>query len=373
MIKCIFFLLIGNIAIAQTVSTFMADPSIDVDDALVFDSDGNLYGSNFSGDTVYQIGTDGVATPFVSGFTNPNGLAFDTSGNLFVIDWGAGEIVKFDATGTLLETYVVGPTPSGLIASPSGTMLYTDTGDNSIKELATDGSITTLVTGAPLNAPVGLAYDETNTLYVGNFVGREIYRVVGSSLEYVATVPDGGAADNPFLGFIAYADGNLYGTTFGGHKIYKINPLLVDDVILFTGGEEGSMDGDISEASFSYPNGIVYNPSQQALYISEFSGVGNIRRIDDFVLGIEDIGNDLELSIAPNPVNHLLNVDVPDSVLLYQGTISIYSLSGTLLSKVQLGDTNSNALDVSWLSSGMYFVEVNSPNNGKAVTSFIKN
>lgn len=371
--KYILFFLMGNIALAQTVSTFLEDAAIDVDDGLVFDTSGNLYGSNFSGDTVYKITPDGVATPFATGFTNPNGLAFDPEGNLFAIDWGAGEIKKFDSSGNLLETYSVGPTPSGLIATPDGTMIYTDTNSNAIKELATDGTITTLYEGTPLNAPVGLAYDESNTLYIGNFVGREIYRLVGTDVEFVATVPDGGASDNPFLGFIAYADGFLYGTTFGGHKIYKIDPTQVDDVSLFTGGVQGDTDGDISEATFSYPNGIIYNPAQDALYISEFSGVGNIRKIEDVTLGNGDLSKDVVFTIAPNPSSNLLTINTPDIVSLYQSTISIYSVSGALMLKALYGNANSKTLNVSRLNSGMYFVEITTEDHKKSVKPFIKN
>ncbi|MDC8004575.1 T9SS type A sorting domain-containing protein [Aureisphaera galaxeae] len=369
MIKFVFFLLMGNLALAQTVSTFLDDPAVDVDDGLVFDNDGNLYGSNFAGDTVYQISPAGVATPFVSGFTNPNGLAFDTNGDFFVVDWGAGEVVKFDNGGNLLETYNVGPTPSGLIATPTGTVIYTDTNDDSIKEIATDGTITTLFTGTPLNAPVGLAYDENDVLYVGNFVGREVYRFTGSDMEYVATVPDGGAATNNFLGFIAYADGNLYGTNFGGHQIYKINPEAVDDVTLFSGGDQGSADGDISVATFSFPNGIIYNPSQDALYVSEFSGVGNIRRIDG-ILSIGENEISLDAFIAPNPVGDRLNFSLPNDRSAIH-SVSIYTISGALVTVHT--DLSTNSIDVAHLVQGMYFAEIASVENKTSVQAFIKN
>ncbi len=368
--KYLFFLLVTNLAFAQTVSTFLEDPDIDVDDALIFDGDGNLYGSNFAGDTVYKITPEGEATPFITGLLNPNGLAFDTAGNFFAVDWGAGEVLKHDSDGNLLETYEVGPTPSGLIATPTGTVIYTDTNENSIKEIAKDGTITTLFTGDPLNAPVGLAYDENDVLYIGNFVGREVYRFTGTDVAYVATVPDGGTTTNDFLGFITYAEGYLYGTNFGGHQIYKINPTAVDDVILFAGSDAGSMDGDIADATFSFTNGIIYNPSQQALYISEFSGVGNIRRIDDFVLSLDEQDATLEFSVAPNPASNELYLDFGGSINFEGGTLSIYQASGSLVARYK--DFDQQTLDVSQLASGIYFVEIISEKERKWVARFMK-
>ncbi len=370
MIKCILFFLMGNVALAQTVSTFLVDDNVDVDDALIFDNDGNLYGSNFGGDTVYKITPEGVATPFASGFNNPNGLAFDTDGNLFVVDWGAGSIHKYDPSGNLLNTYNVGPTPSGLIASPSGTMIFTDTADDSIIELGTDGSMTTLFEGAPLNAPVGLTYDENNTLYIGNYVGREVYRLVGNNVEYIATVPDGNAADNPFLGFITYAEGFLYGTTMGGHKIYKIDPTQTDVVTSFAGGIQGDVDGDIALATFSYPNGIVYKPTEQALYISEFSGVGNIRKIEDFVLGTEE-HTAIRFSIAPNPVGDNLHMYFENRDYLDHSEVLIYNALGVLVSTHK--GNNEGIINVSQLPEGMYFMEFIAEGTIRTIKTFVKN
>lgn len=64
---------------AQWVSTFFNDATINISDALLLDTQGNLYGSDFNGSNVYKITPSGVASIFASGITSPNGLAFDSN------------------------------------------------------------------------------------------------------------------------------------------------------------------------------------------------------------------------------------------------------------------------------------------------------
>lgn len=371
MFKIMLFLLIGTSAMAQTVSTYFSDPSADVDDAMAFDVDGNLYGSNFSGTNVYKITPAGVATIFAGGLANPNGLAFDTFGNLFVVEYSGASIHKYDPNGSLIETYAVTGFVSGLVATPNGTMIYTNVSDESINEIATNGTITQLVAGGPLNAPVGLTYDDTNNLYIGNYVGREIYRLVGGSLEYVATVPDGGATANPFLGFITFHQGTgmLYGTVLGAHKIYEIDPTGVDQVVSFAGGIQGGTDGDISFATFDTPNGIFYNEADGALYVSEFSGEGNVRKIDFNIAGIEDT-NEVSFALYPNPVASQLFV-VSELGFEIAG-VSVYDISGKIVLHPETETEQSVSIDVSTLAAGMYFLRVLDAHGHKRQYSFIK-
>jgi len=266
---------------AQVVTTVLNSGTADVDDALALDSQGNLYGSNWVGDSVYKITPTGDVSVFASGFNHPNGLAFDSDDNLFIVDYGAGTIYKYDINGNQLDSFYVGGYPSGLIKDhASDTMIYTNVVDSSVNKLLSDGTIIVLHQGAPLRVPVGLAFDRSGKLYVGNYVGREIYQLpgIGKAPKYVATVPDSGT-NFPYLAFIAYANGRLFGTVYGEHKIYKIHPNKIDHVEVYAGSSYGNADGDISGATFAYPAGMVANRQGSLLYVSEFSGLGNIRKI----------------------------------------------------------------------------------------------
>ncbi len=371
MIKYIIFLFMGNLLMAQTVTTYVNDAAADIDDAMVFDTDGNLYGSNFAGTTVYKVTPDGVVTPFVTGLSNANGVALDNQGNLFVCNYSAQQIQKHDSDGNLLDTYPIGGSPSGLISSFNpGAMVFTNVSNNSVNTLDPSGNIVELVQGGVLNAPVGLAYDENGTLYIGNYVGREIYKLNGTTLEYVATVPDGGATSNPFLGFITYAaDGYLYGTILGGHKIYRIDPTQTDEVTLFAGFTQGSADGDIGVATFDTPNGIYYNEADGALYVSEFSGVGNVRKIDGFIFGMDDFDED-NFSLAPNPAANSISIAWNESLGIASAHWSLYSITGRLLKEDKL-DGNM-PIDISDLAAGTYVISIRLSNGEESTQRFLK-
>ncbi|MBW1297645.1 T9SS type A sorting domain-containing protein [Aquimarina litoralis] len=318
------FIIVSSVVYAQEVTTVLDSPDAVVDDALVLDSRGNLFGSNFFGDSVYKITRSGEVSVFVSGLANPNGLAFDRQGNLFIAEFSASMIHKYDKEGNLIQSFPVDGIPSGMIQSRfRNSIIYTDVRNNGINELLSDGTVKVLYKGEPLNAPVGLAFDRRGALYIGNFNDRKIYKLNPRSeeLEYIATVPDSGT-DFPFLGFITYANGSLFGTVYGEHKIYEINPREIDDVSIFAGSSNGAMDGDITKATFSYPAGIVANRTGTALYVSELSGIGNIRKISKKPYFPY---RSFALEILRNPVKDILNLKITSK---NEGSINImiYSL-----------------------------------------------
>ncbi|MFT5891344.1 MAG: sugar lactone lactonase YvrE [Dokdonia sp.] len=363
MFKYVLLFLFGNCLFAQNVTTYFDAPSVDVDDSMVFDADGNLYGSNFIGTTVYKITPDGVATPFITGLENPNGLAFDDDGNLFLSEFSASRINKYDSNGNLLESFTINGLPSGLTRAFEGdAMIFTNVSNNSVNRLDADGTITEIYQGAPLNAPVGLTYDEDGVLYVGNFTGREIYKLVGDDAIFIATIPDGGATGgNDALGFIVYVDGRIYGTNFGGHQIYSVNPDGEDDFFVFAGSDQGNQDGSLSEATFNTPNGIIYNETEDALFISEFSGEGNIRRIDDITLGIQDFSSDFQVIASPNPVTDIVHITTNKNLDMSNTDIRLYDNLGRSLLKsvnVQAKDSNTVTVDMSSYIPGVYFLKI---------------
>ncbi len=363
MFKYVLLFLFGNCLFAQNVTTYFDDSSVDVDDSMVFDADGNLYGSNFIGTTVYKITPEGIASPFITGLENPNGLEFDDDGNLFLSEYSASRINKYDPDGNLLESFTVNGLPSGLTRAFEGdAMIFTNVSNNSVNRLDADGTITKIYQGAPLNAPVGLTYDEDGSLYVGNFTGREIYKLVGDDAVFVATIPDGGASGgNDALGFIVYVNGRIYGTNFGGHQIYSVNPDGEDDFFVFAGSDQGNQDGTLPEATFNTPNGIIYNEAEDALFISEFSGVGNIRKIDEITLGVQGFSSDFQIVASPNPVTDVVHITTNKNLDISDADIRLYdSLGRSLLQPtyVQAKDNNTVAVDMSSYISGMYFLKI---------------
>jgi len=379
--KFIYTLLVAFITIgtySQTVTTFLNANDAVVDDAMALDSQGNLYGSTFYGGTVYKITPDGTSTPFVTDLGWANGLAVDSEDNIYVAEYLNATINKYDNDGNLLEKLSIGTGyPSGLIkAYKSDKMIYTNVGDNSINELSADGSIRVLYQGGPLNIPVGLAYGPHGDLYIGNYIGREIYRLPNGKdeVEYVATVP---APNNqvPYLAFIAYAQGFLYGTVYGEHKIYKIDPRHVDDVEIYSGSTYGDTDGNISEATYAYPAGIIANNSGNTLYVSEFSGDGNIRKITNGNKdNIQNKAKTLRIVSYPNPATDYINIETnsdENKSAIY--TIKIYNINnGSLvLEKKNLKINGTYSLALEDLNTGLYVLVVSTNGISESKTIII--
>ncbi len=303
--------------------------------------------------------------------------AFDSNGDFYLAEYSAGTINKYDSSGTLIIAIPVGGIASGLIKDfDSDAMIFTNVVNNSVNKLNTDGTITELIIGAPLNAPVGLAFDSTGNLFVANFTGNQIYKLDGT-LEYVATVPDGGATGgNAAVGFIVYAGGNLYATNFGGHQIYKVNPLAVDDFSLYAGDLQGGDDGPITAANFDYPNGIIYNASENAFYVSEYSANGNIRKISDAVLGVTNNIENATIYIGPNPTSDILNISGTLNFTSNEMKLMVYNNLGQLLIEKSIpvkDETINHQISVGQLAKGLYHIKLQASTGTILSESFIKN
>lgn len=366
--RILYFVVLCTTSIfAQTVTTF---PGGTPDDGIAIDSEGNIYSSNFTGDKVFKYTTDGDSSVFIEGLDTPNGLAFDSNDNLYVCDWNANVIFRYDSAGIEDISINIPGNPSGMIKSfDSDDMIYTRFTANTINRITPDGIITEISSDSNLDGPVGLAYDEDGNLYVANFRNREIYRVLpGGGLDYIATV---GSASN--LGFIAYAQGMLWGTVLGEHKIYAINPENVDDVVLFAGSTNGTDDGDLSVATFSQPDGILFNEDETTMYVSDF-GSKNLRVITDVDLAVNDLRSDsLTFQMVVNPSNNEL---VIKGTLLATGDYQIkaFNLLGQELINTVKQASNSNMLetiDISNWNSGTYIVQLQNGVN-KVAKRFIK-
>lgn len=346
---------------SQIVTTFFGSLSQKVDDAMAFDTLGNLFGSNFDGTTVYKVSPAGTTTVFADEFVSPKGLAFDSQQNLYVADMGANRIYKLSHSGLFLDTFYVA-NPAGIIKSPaSDTMIFTQFLENTISTLAPDGTIEVLFNGAPLNGPVGLAFNDHNTMYVSNFNNREIYNIQNGILNYVATVP--GTSDSK-LGSIAFAQGTLWGSGYSDHTIYQIYLESIDHVVAFAGnGTPGSDDGELDVATFNMPNGLVTSHGGDSLFISDF-GTGSIRILSEFEMGTNSIQQNelVDFTVFPNPTIEKLTVKSEKQVIHTE----VRSLDGTLLI-----DSKEKEIDLKELAQGVYIVQVYT-NGGNGVCKVLK-
>lgn len=294
-ITSLLFLITVGLLNAQTVSTVSEGL---FSDGLGIDSQGNVYGSDYAGDSVfrYEVST-GTVTTFKTGFSNPNGIGVNMQDEIYICDHTAGTIFRYDLDGNELATYTGLITPAGIKNVPgTNDMLFVTYNNSTINLLAEDGTITQLYAGAPLNGPAGIAFIN-GEVYIGNFNDRRIFRYESGSVSFVAQLPAGASGTN-FLGFLSANEDYLLATQIGEHKLYKIDP---EDgtVSVYAGSEQGTMDGNLETATFSLPNGILADTVNDKIYVSE-AGSKNLRIIDEVDLSIEETlldGSSLKLVI----------------------------------------------------------------------------
>jgi len=352
----LFMFISGFLLSAQTVTTITDGTP---DDAINLDSNGNIYVSNFDGGKIFKFTPSGVMTEFLTGLSNPNGLAFNSSDELYSCQWQTNFLNKYLISGNLSNSYsVTWGNPSGIAkAFDNEDMIFAKYSANTLHRITPSGTITTISTAGELNGPVGLTYDDSGNLYVGNYNNRRIYKVLtNGNLEYVATV-----GSSSFLGFITFANGKLWATVFGEHKIYTIDPSKVDDVTLFAGSVQGTNDGELSQATFNTPNGIKFNDAGDTMYISEYN-TKNLRIISNIPLSVNDFQNNSDLKIITNSGQKYLSLS--GSIFESgQYEIAIYNLLGQktieLNGKTQ-NSSNEIKINTNNLSEGTYIVMVKS-------------
>lgn len=358
----VLFSLLTTKTFSQTVSTITdGEP----DDGMTFDSNGNLYAASYDTGKVFAYSPEGVIFPFTfinTGIVNANGMAYDSAGYLYVADPGSQKIKKYNGSGILIQVFASTGNPAGMIkAFDNNGIIFSSYVGNKISRLDNSGNITVISSDPLLVGPVGLTYDESGNLFVGNFDDRKIYKVLpNGNLVYIAQVPSAGALPN--LGYITYFQEKIWATTMTGHKIYYVNPDAIDDITLFAGSTSGNTDGDISVAKFRTPNGIIPNLTNDGLYITEY-GSKNIRKISNITLAVKDhnqINN--VIKIYPNPSKDYIKFEINETFEKSE----IYDIHGKLLIK-----SRENYISTKELKAGLYFLKTYI-NNTLVTSKFIK-
>ncbi len=145
-------------AVADTIEMFTPDGVgsvfADANDGLlnpvdlVFDASGNLfvtnaYGGPFRTGSVEMIAPDGTATVFAdTGFSTAYGLAIDSAGNIYVSNFAGNTVRRFAPDGTDLGVFVSTPLngPHGMAFDGDGNLYVANNGTNTIEEFSSTGA-----------------------------------------------------------------------------------------------------------------------------------------------------------------------------------------------------------------------------------------
>lgn len=360
---CAIIALLPCYLFSQQVTTLVPSGS-GMDDALLLDSAGNLYAAGYDNGNIYRVTPGGTVTTFATGFASANGMAWDAEGNLVVCDNTGPGIYKI-APDSTVSLFLNVASSSGIIKDPlSDTLYFTSYLGHTIWKVAPDTTMIMVAQGNGLNGPVGLDWDDQNRLLIGNFTDSKVYRIDrAGNMDYIGQYPQGGA-----LGFIAYKDGYIYGTRFTTHRVYRMDTNGVNEVVAgWLGGQIDGYGGQGGSARFNRPNGIVFSPGQDSLYITDY-GAKSIRVISNLdSIGIVGLSEEemagFKMETFPNPAVDKLqvNFEVPISgnvsfhLLNLQGK-EIWSHEG---GEAQIGQ-GSITMDVSRYPSGTYFLMMRS-------------
>jgi sugar lactone lactonase YvrE len=177
-------------------------------------------------------------------FERPNGIVKDSDGNLFVAEESGNVIRKI--------------TPSGVVTTFAGN--------------GTNGFLDATGTAAIFANLGSLAIDNQNNIYVGDFGNDRIRKITPSGV--VTTLV---TITNPYGICIDPSGTNLY-VVGNSRRVFKVE-IATGQIILVAGsGTTGNNDGIGANASFNLPFGVVVDPTNTYLYVSDFLN-NNIRRV----------------------------------------------------------------------------------------------
>jgi streptogramin lyase len=286
--------------------------------------DGNIYVSGYSTHVIYKITTAGVVTTFagtgVAGylnektsnaqFRNPSGLAFDGSGNLYIADYGNHCVRKIN-TSNVVSTFAGFPQAgyvdavggqaqfngiTGLIIDSKNNIYVSETVNLRIRKITQQAAVSTFAgNGKPglldtvgilsqFRAPVSLAIDATDNIYVADATNHCIRKITPSA--QVTTIAGTGIAGYLNGAALSAQFSNPYGIAIGSNNTIfiadytnnRIRQIYANEVTNYAGsGIKSFTNGEAPVATFNGPTGLLYT-TNGTLYVMDYTN-NSIRKI----------------------------------------------------------------------------------------------
>ncbi len=249
--------------------------NIEAFDAIDFGSDGYLYAANYSKDIVYKIDKNGNQEVFASNQDGAAGIDFDSLGNMYLARYDASDIVVISSSGELKSIYeneLYGPI--GVELDADGNLFVSNHLAFFVSKIDTEGKLTRLAIPNFPNSS-SLTLDHSGNIYVTSYVDGRIIKIdseTGAVSNFISLPVSG-------LGYITYANNELYATNIIGNLVYRITMSGSFEIIVGT-GEAGYKDGPGNFAKLTRPLGITTNLAGDTLYVADSK---TIRIITNFL------------------------------------------------------------------------------------------
>lgn len=286
-------------------NAFIADATARKIWKITVDNNGNALYDVFAGDGL-EGRVDGQGTN--ARFYYPINITTDEADNIYVLE-GIGTLgyVRKITPGGMVSTLT---DPSGepiilpggqmedIAAGKNGSLFLTNGSKDKILHISAGGVISDYSSDGSLTLmlnPRGIAMDNTGQIYVNNYGGHSISKIVpsadgtGNATVIAGNMLNFGSSDGDLFTarFYRPADvavdnqGNLYIADQGNHRIRKITNQSDGNVQVTTiaGSTAGNIDGPASSALFEQPYNIAVNKHGSLIYITQTGRNRKIRRL----------------------------------------------------------------------------------------------
>ncbi len=280
---------------------------------MAFDSNGNLFVVDQDNYRIRKITPEGVVSHFAgflrgyddgpahdAEFRGMRGMAIDANDNLYIADEYRIRKMTPDGivttiAGSFLRGYNDGTGSDARFESifdldldSQGNLYVADYGNNRIRKVTQEGIVSTFVgsgsgtnqtgtgTGASIWSPQSLVIDESDNIYVGNYISSRIVKITPQG---VVSAFFGTSIDRP-NDMVIDKDGNLY--VGDQHRIRKISPQGVSTIV--AGSSSGSADGTGLTAQFKNIGGIALDPLGNLFIADENHLIRKLNTTSDYLL-----------------------------------------------------------------------------------------
>lgn len=344
---------------------------------VALDKEGNIYISENAGDRIRKVDViTGIITTFAGGglgfndgvpaiastISSPEGITFDNIGNLYISDNGNARVRKVDTFG-IITTF-----------AGNGTAGFS--GDGGPAD------------SASIHYPSGLCTDSIGNLYISDLLNKRVRKVdaITHIINTIAGIGVGTYNGDNIPATTAYVSPNevafnhaglMFIADRGNNRIRKIdqNGLIHTVAGIGTAGYSGD-GGPADSAELYFPEGIKFDKCDN-LYIADdinkrvrkvtFNPNCSLVDTTDTTTAVYNLPYQNGISIYPNPAKEQITISGGSNVQ----DVMIVNTIGQIMVE-QKSYSNKAVIDVSALSTGIYFIKIIDKRGATIVRRFLK-